>query len=267
MEQQGDTPRTEYEMIRFAYEDWMTQEGIPIYEASAGVDDVIELPRRPWARMGGYGTFVQLDGPKQAERGVYVVEIPGGGALNPEKHLYDEVIYVLQGRGLTEVWYEGESKRAFEWGMGSVFVSPLNTWHRLINGSQEPALILGFTRAPRMIRLFKNLDFIFNNDYQFRDRYAGQSDYFIATENRISAGKYRGTTWFTNFIPDVRGAFLDDLEQKVSGGQLTRISMGGGYPHGHRDCIQGSTMGWRGGCEEWEGEYRGAGGEGEEGTH
>jgi len=60
---------------------------------------------RPWARMGGNGAFIYLDGQKQAGfTGMYVAEIPPHGALEPEKHLYEEMIYVLRGTGATEFW-------------------------------------------------------------------------------------------------------------------------------------------------------------------
>src|SRR6059036_3744072 len=89
------------------YEAWMSGEAIPIHEAVAGMNDVTELPRKPWARTGGAGAFIQLLGPQQAERGIYVGEIPGGKALEAEKHLYQEVIVILKGLGSTEVWQEG----------------------------------------------------------------------------------------------------------------------------------------------------------------
>ena len=63
-----------------AYETWSKGEGIPIHSAMGGVDDVTALPRRPWARTGGSGTFIELLGTTQAERSVYIAEIPGGGA-------------------------------------------------------------------------------------------------------------------------------------------------------------------------------------------
>ena len=73
------------QMIRpFCYDDFMHGEGIPIVEEVAGVADVPQLPRKPWARTGGAGTFIQLMGTVQAEEGIYVAEIPGVGALNPE---------------------------------------------------------------------------------------------------------------------------------------------------------------------------------------
>ncbi|TMA62934.1 MAG: cupin domain-containing protein [Deltaproteobacteria bacterium] len=117
-----------YKPQKAAYLRWMEQEGIPIFDGLA-VEDVTELPRKPWARMGGSGSYIQLKG-SGGVTGMYVVEIPPGGALEPERHMYDELLYVLKGRGSTEVWYDGMRKQAFEWSEGSLFAPPLNTWHR-----------------------------------------------------------------------------------------------------------------------------------------
>jgi hypothetical protein len=46
--------------------------------------------------MGGNGTFIQLLG-TEGLWGCYVVEVPGAGALNPEKHLYEEQYLVVDG--------------------------------------------------------------------------------------------------------------------------------------------------------------------------
>lgn len=217
---------------RTTYDDWMGQEGIPVAEHLAGVDDLTALPRRPWARTGGLGTFVQMLGPVQAERGLYVLEIPAGKALEPERHMYEEVIFILKGRGVTEVWYEGQEKRVFEWGEGSLFSPPLNTWHRLVNGSQQPTIFLGITTAPRVMGTFRDAEFVFNCDYRFLDRFSGESDYFAPKDERMKVGKW-STIMKTNFIPDAKAVFLDDLEQKVAGGQLTGYRMAGGFPNGH----------------------------------
>ncbi len=207
------------------YEEWMEKEGIPIYEAITGVEDITELPRRPWARMGGSGTFIQLEGLKWGGSLLYVVEIPAGGALEPEHHMYDELIYIWRGRGLAEVWHEGEAKRSFEWGDGSLFAIPTNAWHRLVNGGREPVLVFARTNAPIVMEALRSTDFIFNCDYKFTDRYAGQADYFLAGEERYKGEEKIRTYWETNFVPDVRAAFLDDMFEKVEGGQITFFSM------------------------------------------
>jgi mannose-6-phosphate isomerase-like protein (cupin superfamily) len=151
--------------------------------------DVAELPREPWARMGGKGTFIQLLGPKQADRGCYVLELPVGQSTNPEKHLYDEVLYIMEGRGSTEIWQEGQSKRTFEWGPGAIFAIPLNARHRLINGSGESVLILAFTRAPRLFKLFNNAEFILNCNYVFTDRYDGKGDAWARAHRDLLGGR------------------------------------------------------------------------------
>src|SRR3990170_5270175 len=113
------------------YQRWMKEQGLPVFEGH-GVDKILDLPRQEWARLGGKGTFIRLEG-MQGATGAYVVEIPPGAALNPEKHLFEELIYIVQGRGATEVWNEPQREaqrpRFFEWQAGSLFAPPLNTWH------------------------------------------------------------------------------------------------------------------------------------------
>jgi hypothetical protein len=54
--------------------------------------------------------------------------VPSRGTLKPQKHFYEERYLVLEGRGSTEVWAEGSSKRsAFEWQPWSLFSIPLKT--------------------------------------------------------------------------------------------------------------------------------------------
>ena len=154
---------------QFPYEVFMEGEGVPVHNAVVGVDDVTKLPREPWARTGGKGTFIELVGTFESERGIYVAEIPGGGALEPEHHLYEEEIFVLEGRGTAQVWQGNGEKMTFEWGTGSVFAFPPNTSHRLLNGAREPAVFLAVTSAPRIINALDNLDAVFNSDIRLAE--------------------------------------------------------------------------------------------------
>ncbi|MFC2072869.1 cupin domain-containing protein, partial [Chloroflexota bacterium] len=223
--------------FKYESEVWMEKEGIPLYRAENMVEDITELPRRPWARLGGLGTFIELECTRLGEKILYVVEIPAGGALEPEKHLCDELLYVLRGRGLAEVWHEGQGKVSFEWGEGSLFAIPLNAWHRLVNGSREPALIYGDSSLPLVMNTMRNIDFVFNCPYNFTDRFTGQSDHFVASEKRYRDTEKRyegvdpmgGTVYETNFVPDIRTCFLEPVEvgeQGVRGGG-TQIKMAG----------------------------------------
>jgi len=214
------------------YEAWIRQEGIPVVEGF-GVEDVREITREPWARLGGKGAFIQLKG-MEGFTGMYLGEIPPGEALNPEQHLYDEIIYILQGRGATEVWWgKGNGRKvSFEWSEGGVFAVPLNSTHRMFNGSREPVLYLGVTSAPILMDLIHDTEFIFGCNHSFKQRFDGQSDYFIPSSKRT--GPMGGFwLWESNFIADVKGAVLDAAEQKGSGVSLTVFEMGDSSLVGH----------------------------------
>lgn len=62
--------------------------------------------------------------------------------------MYEEVICVLNGQGATELWDDHGHKKMFEWNKWSLFAPPLNTTHRLVNGSREPVRFLAVTNAP-----------------------------------------------------------------------------------------------------------------------
>ena len=70
----------------------MESEGIPIFRG-VGCKRTQDLPLKPWKRTGGRGTYIQLYG-TEGKWGCYVVEVPGAGALNPEKHMYEEIFLV-----------------------------------------------------------------------------------------------------------------------------------------------------------------------------
>src|SRR6202046_3855405 len=95
-------PKTPYDLF-------MESEEIPIYR-DIGVSKVQNLPLQPWKRMGGRGSYIQLHG-TEGKWGAYVVEVPGAGALNPAKHMYEEIYLVVEGRGSTEVWLAGDPTR------------------------------------------------------------------------------------------------------------------------------------------------------------
>src|SRR5262249_34793997 len=152
------------------YDRFMEAEGVPVYRG-IGLRRVQDLPLAPWKRLGGRGSYVQLYG-TEGLWGLYVVETPSAGALNVERHLYEKVVLVVEGRGTTEVWQEGQVKRhAFEWQKGSLFSIPLNAYHRLINAASVPALLLCGTSAPNVMNVIDNTHFIFNCPYTFQERF------------------------------------------------------------------------------------------------
>ena len=82
------------------YDRFMEAEGVPVFRG-IGVQRVQDLPMAPWKRLGGRGSYIQLYG-TEGLWGMYVVEVPGAGALKPEKHLFEKIALVIEGRGSTD---------------------------------------------------------------------------------------------------------------------------------------------------------------------
>jgi uncharacterized RmlC-like cupin family protein len=162
---------------RLYFDEWVAREGLDLIRGTH-VENVYTVPLKPWARTEGHAVQIQLDGTGE-QNAAYVCEIPPGKQLTPQRHLYEELVYVLSGRGSTSVWYPGKRKNSFEWQAGSLFLLPLNAYYQHFNGSgTEPARYLAMTTAPIMMNLLRNDDFIFNNDAVFPERYAGEDDFF-----------------------------------------------------------------------------------------
>ncbi len=178
------------------------------------------MPLERWERKGGFGIYLNLIGTGEAND-AYICEIPPGKALKPQRHLFEEMIYVVEGRGATSVWLEGGKKQTFEWQAGSLFSPPLNTWHQHFNGSgSEPARYLAVTSAPVVINLFHNIGFVFNNPFAFSDRFAGEEEYFSG-----KGKSYPGRIWDTNFIPDVRSMALQEWKERGAGGKNVMLEL------------------------------------------
>ena len=184
------------------YDAFMESEGIPVFR-DIGIRKVQNLPLVAWKRTGGRGHFIQLYG-TETKWGCFVVEVPPGGALHPQRHMFEEIYLVVEGRGTTEVWQEGDTKKhVFEWQKGSMFSIPLNAWFRIVNATSGGALLLAGNTAPNVLNMLNNVDAVFDNPFVFRERFNGADDFFKARDE-IEPDPVRGLAMRrTNFIPDV----------------------------------------------------------------
>ena len=184
------------------YDRFMEAEGVPVFRG-IGFRTVFDLPMAPWKRLGGRGTYIQLYG-TEGLWGLYAVEVPPGGALEIERHLYEKVVLVMEGRGSTEVWQNDNAKKqTFEWAKGSLFSIPMNAFHRFVNATNSPAVLICGTSAPNVMNLVDNPHFVFNCPYDFTDRYAGQDDYFKVKDD-LEPDPVRGLAMKrTNFLPEI----------------------------------------------------------------
>lgn len=201
------------------YQRWLESEGLPVIREYY-IQDIRKVPLQPWARKGGRGAYLNLIGTGEAND-AYICEIPPGKSLKPQRHLFEEMVFVVEGRGATSVWTDGGKKQTFEWHAGSLFAPPLNTWHQHFNGGgSEPVRYLAVTSAPVVINLFHNFDFIFNNPFAFSDRFTGEENYFSGK------GKlYPGRIWDTNFVPDVRAISLHEWKERGAGGRNVMLEL------------------------------------------
>ncbi len=206
--------------IQSSYQDFVRQEGVPLYQGSA-LEDLATLPLGDWERRGGKAAYTRLG--DQEHHNLQIVEIPPGGQLRPERHMYDTVMYVLRGRGATTIWQEGEPKQTIEWQEGSLLAIPLNAWHQEFNGAgAEPCRMVFATNMAFIINHFHNLDFVFNNPYSFTDRYTANTSNFFEHDK-----KWTNRLRETNFIPDVRTLELDPYPERGNRTAIMRLAMAG----------------------------------------
>src|SRR3954452_11586568 len=177
------------------YTRWVADEGLDIIAAHY-IPDLRTVELKPWERRGGRGVFVNHEATRTSND-CYVCEIPAGGKLAPQRQLFEEMILTLSGRGSTTVWNDEGKRITFEWKEGALFAIPLNCWHQHFNGSgQTPARFVSVANAPPAINLYEALDFVFNTQPDFKNRFNGEPDYFSAK------GEQKGLLLETNFVAD-----------------------------------------------------------------
>ena len=195
------------------YLEWAEGEGVPVIE-DFGVD-LLACETRPWARFGCGGAIVNLKG-----RGNYcsafLFDLAPGGSTAVQRHLYEDVYYVLSGHGSTQVETRDGRTHTFEWGPKSLFALPLNAPYRLFNGSgSEPARLVSTNNACMVLNLYHDEDFVFENDEWFTEREA--EDSWFSGDGEMTAIRPGRVLWDTNFVADLSGFELKPWEARGAG--------------------------------------------------
>lgn len=222
---------TEDRYLINSYLDWAAEEGIPIHEEFAFDLRTVEVA--PWKRMGAEvrAAFTHLRG-RGDFANAYVLELPPGSESTPQRHLYEEVVYVVSGRGSTTVENSKGRVHSFEWKAGSLFALPLNAKYQHFNVSGETPARLGVvTNLPLMLNVLHDEPFIFDNPWAFEDRF-GPDDFF-AGEGRsleFSAGRHQ---WVTNFVADLPAFELKEWGERGVGSSNIKFVLADGTMHAH----------------------------------
>ncbi len=211
------------------YLDWVEKEGLKVTE-HYGVD-LFKVETAFWPRYDTKAAAVHLKG-RGDFANMFVYDIDPGKSTSPQRHLYEEVIYVLEGSGSTQLEFPDGTKRAFEWGPKSLFAIPLNAKHRHFNGSgRNRALMVSTTDLPMVMNLFHNEGFIFENDFNFADR-TGKESYYSGEGDLITV-KPGNHMWETNFVPDLSAIELQSWGDRGGGGTNIMFVLADGSMHAH----------------------------------
>lgn len=191
---------------KMPYEQWMESIGVPIYEGHH-VEDLKSVELGWWEERQAFAAFLHLKGMEGVSEG-RVMELPPGKASPPMKMAVGELVYVLEGQGLTSVWNErGGAKRTFEWSDKSLFHLPRHLHHQIYNASgDKPARLLHYNYLPVAMSVVPDPDFFFNNSFQGGpvlqeddELYSEPQEITDDKENAPALGVY----WVGNFFPDL----------------------------------------------------------------
>ncbi len=179
-----DFPFTPYS-LRTYFNQWGESEAIPVHTGYF-IDDVRAVELKDWKRFGVRAAFLNVQGAEGVDV-AYVMELAPGQSTRPVRCMFEESLYVLDGEGETTVWHERAHTQTFKWAKKSLFSPPLNTWRVHKNTGKTPVKLISFNDLPLMMDLFHNLDFIFNNEFVFRDRYNDERDFFVMNPAKFKA--------------------------------------------------------------------------------
>lgn len=208
------------------YTDWVRNEGLDIISA-LHIPNLHTVELKRWERRGGRGVYINHDA-SRTSNDCYICEIPPGGKLAPQRQLFEEMIYVLDGRGSTAVWNDAGQKVSFEWNKGSLFAIPLNCWHQHFNGQgRDVARYVAVTNGPQVMNTFGDMDFVFKTQYDFKNRFAGEPEYFA------NKGEQKGFLLETNFVADAINLPLITAKERGAGGGHIRFNMARGSMNSH----------------------------------
>ena len=229
------------------YQKFLASEGIPNYTGWAV--DLYELELKPWKRLGPevLGAYINLNGTGGVVNAFAMSILPRGETW-PERHLFEEQLMILTGEGETHIWRKDPTEKVVvPWKKGTVFSPPLNTWHRHVNKGSEPVLLVAVTDLPIKADLFRNMEFIFNVNFDFSERYAGQPDYFDPEnsqdyppgpeEHSLSIVNLVRNAWSWRLFHAGQGVGDVDrhyiLSNNMIGGHIEQFPVGT-YERGHR---------------------------------
>ena len=213
-----DNPTKDPVFLHDSYLAWCDEQPVPVID-DFGMN-LMKVETAPWDRYGMNGAICLLKG-RDDFVSIFCFELPAGSKSNVMHHLYEEIVYVIDGYGSTQIETPDGAKHSFEWGPNSLFSVPLNAKYQHFNGSgRGPARIASVHNFPFLIKLFRNEDFIFDTDRDFSER-LGPNGYFQGEGQMIEIRPGRHQ-WETNFVADITNFELKSWAERGKGSSSLR---------------------------------------------
>jgi quercetin dioxygenase-like cupin family protein len=154
---------------------------------------------------------------------VTLVEIPPGKQLPPERHLAEEMIYIVSGQGYTLIWNSADAKKErYDWKEGDLVSPTLNSWRQHFNPStSQPARYLVVSTAPLTRKMFNNPAFLssagFAFDERFKDSVAHAEPKYLAGGTGAASVRMK----VGHLLPNLRNRELIDRGEGMLGLTIT----------------------------------------------
>ena len=227
------------------YDRWMESQGIPIYR-DYYIEDGRTLELGWWEERGHQAAFLQLAGQEGISE-ARITEIPPGGSLKRLKFALEEVVYVLQGRGVATVWAEGGPKHSFEWQDHGLFRVPGNHWveYASMSGGQ-PARMLHYNALPISMSTLQDPSFFFDNPHNPVSALEGDGEGFYSEAKVVHQAMHMAghvpNFWYGNFFPDMRAwDRLVPFKDRGAGGSTVFVQFPGSELTAHMSVFPAKT--------------------------
>jgi hypothetical protein len=207
-----------------AYEEWIGSLGVPIYRGYH-IEDLRTVEVGWWKERRCGAAFMQLAG-QEGMSEARLSEIPPGETTASWRMVLDEIVYVVEGRGLTSVWAEGRPKKTFEWQKHSLFIVPRG-YHREFSNARgsNPARLLHYNSLPLAMSVNPDPEFFFKEPYADLDLLYGKNDGFYSEAKVMRRpGAEMHAFWLGNFFPDMKAwDRLSSFQRRGAGGHAVWI--------------------------------------------
>lgn len=191
---------------------------MPVFEGLL-IQDVRREPLRPWPAMGVDGLYVRMADYQIIDG--WILEVPPGGSTTPQRHMFEAGVYFFGGPGHTILETDGRPPTRVDWKYRTLFSIPLNVRYQHFNDSDRPVRLVAVTSFPYVINSTNSEAFIFENPFQFPDRFDAGEDF------AGPAMRERKNRSVANVVPDAVASELDPQEVRGPGATNMHWTMAG----------------------------------------